>query len=122
MNTPMLIILGVLMIVMFIFSNTQKKKMQKAEEVKRSSLTKGVMISTYSGIIGRVEDITEKHIKINTGNSSLIILKEAFLKIVDEDVKLFTSNSNENTTASKSNIKIETFTPNTKSKREEYGF
>lgn len=111
-------IMAVLVLFLFMsFTKKQTKKAKEREVEKRNNIKVGTKVVTYSGIVATVEQVGEKYLKVNTGNNVIVILSEAVLKILDEEVEFF------NTITNNSSVKLEIMTPNsTNSKREEYGF
>lgn len=120
----MLIILPIIFLVLLFVSNQQKRKMQELQDAKSNSLEIGEIISTYSGIVGKVVDFDEKYIKLESSESTFVILKEAIANKIDSEVEFLESSKNNNDTVSKNDNKVELqlMEPKKKSARDEYGF
>lgn len=122
-NLIMPIILGALLFIMFSFSNKKRKQMEEDNKKQQQSLAPGVQIMTIGRIVATVEEVSDQYLRVNTGNNSIVIAKEAVLKILNENVDLYSNQNNSVNNVNESNVMLEIMYPNTKtSKREEYGF
>ena len=74
-------VFAVLIIVMSIFSNKQRKKQMAEEQKKKDSLCAGATVITIGGIMGEVISVTEDTFMMRTGNAEIKFDKRAIYQV-----------------------------------------
>ena len=84
MDWTMIIMLGGLLIVMYIFMVRPQKKQEKEQNDMRNNLAVGDEITTIGGIVGRVVTVKEDTLVIETGaNCNKMVVKKWALQSCD---------------------------------------
>lgn len=123
----MIIILIALSVMLVVFNLSNSKKMKAQKEEVKNSVQVGDIVSIYAGNIAKVEQVGEKYVRLNTGQSSMVVVKEAIFKILDiNEVEFFQDLVDAkpllNTLENANDVRVEVMQPTPKSKRDEYGF
>ncbi|HZL34982.1 MAG TPA: preprotein translocase subunit YajC [Tepidisphaeraceae bacterium] len=89
LQSPMLPLVGVMLIIMY-FSFNSKRKQEKQKKELLNAMKKGDRIQTIGGILGTVVDLRDLEVvvKVDEGNNTkLKFMRSAILRVVREDEK-----------------------------------
>lgn len=121
------ILLLIPLLLIFVWMPNAKKKQEAKNKQKLDLFKPGSIIMTYAGVIGEITKIDGNYAILRSGDTELVIIKDAILREVTDNCELLNqSNSKTNlieeNTSNESEIKVEIMQPQKESKREKYGF
>lgn len=77
--------LGAIIVIMIVWTIISQRRQKKRQEETMSKLQIGCIVTTYSGVVGEVVEIDDKHIWIRTGTSdqksTMQFVRQAILSI-----------------------------------------
>lgn len=77
--------LGAILVIMIVWTIISQRRQKKRQEETMSKLAIGSIVTTYSGVVGEVVEMDEKHIWIRTGTSeqksTMQLVRQAIMSI-----------------------------------------